>query len=364
VFLVALNVREVPPRLRFSAIGIGSAALTVLVVAGVPLAFQFFGPGSLLGGVTVPNLPQDLAGFTVPGTLQYYASPADVAANRHFLANAAENTGYLGWPLIGVLVACCVVLVLRRDRFVYWWIPTTLFTVSVSLGAVVQLNKDSTGVRTPWDLLDRMPVINSVVTARFSVITTLLVALLLAWTLATMRDRNVYIAGLLGVALALVPLRPGGPHGGIMRDTTPTFFSSGAASRTMPAGSVVYVMPQGASPFVAADVMRWQIESHLSFSVVGGYAVFSRDGKTNYHGQLPRFAELLQRYADRGVLPGEDQIVAARPSIRPSKVRYIVITLRQRHAALATKTAVAITGCTPSRVDDVTVCTVPRRLPV
>ena len=105
VILAATDWRAVAGRVRHAAIGLGVAALATVVIAGVPLGYQFFGPLALAHGVLPTGQRLDLAGLVRPGVSQYYASASDIAAFRAMPANGVENTGYLGWALIGVTLA-------------------------------------------------------------------------------------------------------------------------------------------------------------------------------------------------------------------------------------------------------------------
>jgi hypothetical protein len=361
VALAVLYPKRVRSHLRYAAAGVGVAVALALAIAGVPLWYQFRGPLALHRGVTLVNLPLDLAGVVRPSELQYYASKADVLAARHFRANAAENTGYLGWPLLILMLGIVVWLAIRRDRFAYWWLLCAGLTFWLSLGPYVWVNGHETSVAAPWLILRDVPVVRSVVTARFTLVLTLLVALLLAWGLSRLHDRRAYLAGLVIVALAFVPLRPAGRYDQIQKVPTPRFFSTTAVNLIKP-GSTVFILPQGNNPGVASTVMYWQIKAHMRFNIIGGYSVFNRDGESNYHGEMPAYTKVLLDAA-RGTLPTAIDLWKAQPTIAPSKVRYFVITKYLPHPGYAADAAQALTGCAPQHVADVTVCTVPDRLP-
>src|SRR5207344_2984510 len=101
-----------------------------------------------------------------------YASEADVAANQAYSAIRVENTGYLGWPLLVVLIAMAIWLVLRGDRFGWWWLLTTGVTVALSLGTPVMFNGAKLGPG-PWALIDEWPLTETIVAVRFTLLTTL-----------------------------------------------------------------------------------------------------------------------------------------------------------------------------------------------
>jgi hypothetical protein len=353
--LAVLHPHHAARRVRPGALGLGVAAVTALVIAGGPLAYQFLGPGALPHGVPATGQRLDLAGIVRPGPAQYYASPSDIAANRQFPANGVENTGYLGWPLVIVALATCAWLMLKRERFAYWWLATTLVTVGLSLGTPLDVDGRSVGTG-PWALARRLPLLDGAVVVRFTLVTTLLVALILAWGLARLRGRAL-AAGLVVVAAALVPLRPPGRYGAIVDFAPPRFFTTSAVT-VIPPGSRVYVMPYAERPRPAARVMAWQLRAHLRFDLIGGYSVFDHDSTMSYVAALPPFARLLNDVGATAVAPPAAALDAARPSVAASGVRFVVITEQQPQAGLVARTAARLTGCRPRVAADVTLCEV------
>ncbi len=355
--LAAVHPRKVAERLRHSVIGLGVAASTAIVIAGVPLGFQFFGPHALPNGVLPTKQRLDLAGLVRPSGLQYYASDADVVANKAFPANGVENTGYLGWALIAVVLAMCIALMIRRERFAYWWLATALVTVALSVGTPVVVNGHEIGPGL-WALLRRLPTFDGVVVVRFTLITTLLVALLLAWGLARLRGRA-YAVGLIVVAAALLPLRPHARYNAILPITTPRFFTTSAVHE-IPSGVNVFVMPYVSRPQPMARVMVWQIRTHLRFHLIGGYSVFNRHGHMTYGADLPAFAKVLASVGTTGQRPSAQRVSDARASVRQSRARYVVISDEQPNVRAVIQAAADLTGCTPRRAADVTLCQIPR----
>ena len=355
VILAATDWRAVAGRVRHAAIGLGVAALTAVVIAGVPLGYQLFGPLALAHGVVPSGQRLDLSGLVRPGVSQYYASASDIAAFKAMPANGVENTGYLGWALIGVTLAMCAALMIRRERFVFWWLGTTLVAVALSLGTPVVANGRTLGAGL-WALVRRIPMLDGVVVVRFTLITTLLVALMLAWGLAKLNGRA-FAVGLIVVAAALVPLRPAARYYGIVPIKTPRFFTTSAVN-VIPRDATVFLMPYGTDPGTVAVPMQWQIRAHLRFRLIGGYSVFSHHGRMTYGPDLPAFARTLRDIGVSGLPPSAAELAAGRASIGPSRVRYVVIADGQWNAALVFRTAAELTGCTPRRSLDVTLCEV------
>lgn len=343
-------------RVRHLVFGTVVAGVIAVVICGVPLAYQFFGPYAPSG--IIPNhLSVDIAALVRPGQLQYFADHADIAANNRYTTNVVENTGYLGWPIVILVVGLSIYYMIRRDRFGYWWLLTAAASVIVSLGSPVTFNGSVLG-RGPWAGLRKLPLLDSVVAPRFSVITILLVAFILARWLGSLRGRAL-VVGAVVAAASLVPLVPAGPYGEISVVQTPRFFATSAVT-VLPEGSPTLVLPYASGPNPAGQVMAWQVKAHLRFNLIGGYSVFKLDGQMSYVAFYPRFGTLLSDVGQTGKLPGPLQIALAQPGIRMSKVRNIVIvTALQPDAALVVRAAELVTGCTARQVADVTVCTVP-----
>jgi len=357
VILAATDWRAVAGRVRHAAIGLGVAALTTVVIAGVPLGYQFFGPLALARGVLPTGQRLDLAGLVRPGVSQYYASASDIAAFKAMPANGVENTGYLGWALIGVTLAMCVALMIRCERFAFWWLGTALVTVALSLGTPVVVSGRTLGTG-PWEWVHRIPMFDGVLVVRFTLITTLLVALMLAWGLAKLNGRA-FAAGLIVVAAVFVPLRPAARYDAILPIKTPRFFTTSAV-KAIPRDATVFLMPYGTEPGTVAVPMEWQIRAHLRFRLIGGYSVFNHHGQMTYGPDLPVFARMLRDIGQSGQPPSAAELATGRASVGPSRVRYVVIADGQWNAGLVVRTAAELTGCTPRRSVDVTVCEVRR----
>lgn len=347
-WLMVLNPREVRPRARYALIGGCVSLATAVPIAAVPLGYQFFGPNSLKR--FLPEMGRaDLASFVRPSLLQYYSSPADVHANLSFPANGAENTGYLGWPLIIAALAVCAWYAVRRERFAIWWLLTALSLAVLMLGSPIDLNARAV-IRGPWAIIRRLPLMSGVIPVRFSLLMLLLIAGLIAWTLARLHGRALVAGALVAVAV-LIPLRPVVPIHGSVLPATPKFFTTSAVD-VIPRGAVTAVLPQAGFPHNAA--MVWQIRARLRFALVGGYSVFKVRGHATYFPQLPAFINALREIGrgDRNPQP----LAALRSSVADSRVRFIVITDLQPNMHAVAAAAATITGCKPREVADVLVC--------
>jgi hypothetical protein len=359
LFLVAVNHRQVPSKARYAAISVAVAAAVAVVLAAYPLWYQFFSRLTMHGGLFVHPLALDVASFVRPSGLFYFATPADRAANTTYPAFGPDNTGYLGLPLLLVIAASLVWLAVKRNLFAAWWLPTALVVWVLSLGTPLWVNGHRTTVPGLWSVFTRISELKSLVVSRFSLFTALLVALLIAWCLTRLSGRAYAVATGV-VSVALVSLLPAGRYDEIAHIDTPAFFTE-AVARAIPAGATVLILPlSGSAPRrTAAVAMYWQVQAHMRFNIIGGYGIFSRNGKWSYYGEIPPFAHMLDDAGRTGDPPPAAELPVSRKSLTESKASYIVITNRYPHPVAAATAAQALTGCEPEQVADVTLCAVP-----
>lgn len=351
-WLALVNRDRVRDRTRYAvhalAVGVGVTA----VIVAVPLYYQFLGTGAL-SGFTTQTMRADVASLVRPSVLVAYASRDSIRANFHYPANGAENTGYLGWPLIIATVCVCAWFILRRDRVVTWWALTTISVIVFEFGSPISLNGRAIG-HGPWAVVRQLPLMGGVIPNRFSLLVLLLIGGLIAWTLARLRGRAL-AAGVAIAALVLVPLRPNLPLRSGPVPPTPRFFTTSAVE-AIPPGAVTIVLPQAGFP--RAQAMLWQVRAHLRFALVGGYGVFEKDGKATYFPQLPGFEQALRQVGFTGRIDAAG-LARLRGTDATTGVRYVVITREQPHADEVARASALVTGCTPRPVADVVLCAIP-----
>jgi hypothetical protein len=346
-------------RLRYAVTGTVTGAAVAFVIAGVPLGIQFLGPHALHGGVGASDQRLGLAGTVVPGRFQHFSTAWDRQYFQTRLpANGIENTGYLGWLLIALIIGTCIWLGAVRDRFVWWWLITAVLTVALSLGTPAELDSrhQLTG-HSPWAAVQKLPLLKGVVPVRFTLITALLVVLLLGWGLARLRPGLPAAIGVVAVLLCYVTLWPAGHYTKFQKVQTPAFFTSSAVQR-LPAGTNALLLPVTTDPEDGARVMVWQLRAEMRFKIAGGWSVFSNGGRMTYQPQLPGYLGLLNGVGGTGQPPSPAALAAARSSVAGSGIDYIVITQQQPNESAVASAAAAITGCRLEQVADVTVCQV------
>jgi hypothetical protein len=141
-----------------------------------------------------------------PSLLQHFASLADRRANLHFPANGAENTAFLGWPLIIACLVCVPGSSSTGTRFGVWWLLSTAAVVSLSFGTIMQVNGHAIG-HGPWNVYRIVPFLNCTQVVRFSAITALMIGFLIAHTLGGL-DLRWQLVTAVALTAAMIPYGP------------------------------------------------------------------------------------------------------------------------------------------------------------
>ena len=214
----------------------------------------------------------------------------------------AEAGGYIGLPLIALLVYC--VWRFRRRREILMTAGLAIIAEVLSFGPTLVVYGHNTHVPLPWDLLGRLPMMDDVLPVRLSLYVTMFAAMTLAIAVAafsgddtrhgsdsskTRRDGHRpwfsprIVAGVL-VAASVCSLIPRWPVTSMPNSaSTPTFFTSDAAL-AIPKGAVVLTYPLGVFPVIPS--ILWQITDHYRWKTIGGYG-FIPNGPTSTIGIPP-----------------------------------------------------------------------------
>jgi hypothetical protein len=255
--------------------GIGVGCAVVLVLAGYPLWIQFFGPLHQYGSpFTQDFYKNDLSGFIVPSSLELIHSAASAAEATRYQGNLPEYLGYLGGPLLIVLVGAAV----------WWWrhpviralAITWVLTAVFSLGGTLLVNgHEHPAVKLPWYWVQNLPVLASVLPDRFSLIADGVAAALLAFAIdaaipAAARGRRPELAVLACAVLAVLPILPR-PLPTSAVSPPPPGWSAVFADLRLPASATVLVVPVPTPTFT--EPMRWQATSGEPSSLIGGYFI-------------------------------------------------------------------------------------------
>ncbi|HEX8347135.1 MAG TPA: DUF2079 domain-containing protein [Actinoplanes sp.] len=313
VFLLTWSLSRSTWREARAALPRVTASLTVAAaVAGTilayPLYMHFAGPQSFGGtGFNQRRYSEDLGAY-----LSYaHQSLAGWAGFAGPLApNLTEETSFFGPPLVLLVVVALVLLRRGADRahravLRALSITGVVFLV-LSLGPRLHFYHDETDIPLPYAVLGRLPLFNSALPARYSLVVAGVVGIVLA--LAADRalrtsSRPWRAVGGAGLAVALVPLFPVALPWQ-ERFQEPAFIANGTWQRYVPADGVLLTLPVASN--VVADGQRWQAYTMArggrQFRIPGGYFLGpGGEDDTGRIGAIPRrTAWLMERAARYG----------------------------------------------------------------
>jgi hypothetical protein len=214
------------------------------------------------------NSPQefsaDLLNFFLPTpvTLLGHKQFAAVAAN--FRGNFSEATGYLGSPLLAVLLVFTIV---------FWSRPwarllalTFLFVCLCSLGPVLHVSGVPT-IALPWAVCERLPLIDQMLPTRLSMYAFLIAGVMAALYLSNPIHTGIVrlmIGGL--IVLFLWPNVSYFRSVGTSKVETPAFFLTGTYQHYLKRGETVVVLPWGNR----GNGKLWQAQTNMYFRIAEG----------------------------------------------------------------------------------------------
>jgi hypothetical protein len=273
--LAASHPRAVRDRARDVASGIGVSVAVVLLICGHALWVQFAGP------LTQHNHPAGPEPFT--NRLAFFVDPAGnlllhtpAAAAAAYSRGLSEYLGYLGWPLLAVLVAATIRY--WRDPKVrtmaVLWLALELF--SLGGGTLSHGGFQLPGYLLPFHWLQGSPVLSQALPDRLSILADGAAGAVLAFSLDPARRaalaspawrRPIPAAVAVLAVLPLVPLRyPAAPVA-----ATPAGWQAAFARLRLAPGARVLVVPVALQR--DTEVMRWQADTGDPASMIGGYFI-------------------------------------------------------------------------------------------
>jgi len=287
--LAASRPRAVPGAVRRVAAGLAVAAAVTAVIAGYPLWVQFFGPLRQHGSpFMLDYFKSDLSSFVVPSSYQLFHTAGSAAAAARYQGQLPEYLGYLGWPLL-VVLALAAIACWRR-------LPARAVAVAClvlgvfSLGGTLLFGaRHHPAIKLPWYWLQGLPLLESALPDRFSLVADGAAAALLAFAVdaavpvfAAFAARCPPRLGLPRLAggwrpvavvmaaavLAVLPIVPK-PLPVAAATPVPAGWSAAFAALRLPPSASVLVVPVPMSAFT--EPLRWQADTGEPRSLVGGY---------------------------------------------------------------------------------------------
>ncbi len=351
----------------------GWAVGTFVVLGAYPVWVMFFGPYQFTGAVQskaqLAVFSSDLASIVLPTRLFWLAPGfATGVSDRFDGANLAEATGYLGLTLLAVVVVG--VIWLRRKPLVVAAGVTVVVSFVCSLGPRIVVAGHHTGVPGPDAVLTHVPILDSVTPARFDLGVALGSAVILGFVLAEVEIRwagwgargshsrrssavrRGRLVALALAAVALFPLLPAWPYLSVPA-SVPSFFTTTAVDRVVPAGSVVAIYPV---PREADDqAMLWQAVSGMRFRQLGGFIIArGPDGTASFFADPSTieacFDELYAGGSASAAVCQPDELVA---SLNRLQVTRVLVPTEVGNAAVAGAVVTRAVGSDPVADDGV-----------
>ncbi len=282
--IAASRPRQVAGQVRAVAGGLATAACVTALIAGYPLWVQFFGPLQQRGSpFTTDFFKGDLAGFVVPSSLMVFHTAASAAEAAHYQGQLPEYLGYLGWPLL-VLLVLAAVRFWRRLPVRATAVTAAVFGVFSLGGTLLASGHEHAWLKLPWYWVQGLPVLSAALPDRFSIPADGAAAALLAFALDAARaawaayavravprlasGRRPAAVVMSAGLLAVLPILPR-PLPAAAAIPVPPGWSAVFASLRLPASAPVLVVPIPMSTFT--EPLRWQADTGEPGSLVGGY---------------------------------------------------------------------------------------------
>jgi hypothetical protein len=298
--LAAERPRAALRRARAAAAGLATAAAVMALICGYALWVQIDGPLSehsiLLGSWSVTP-----AFFVVPPGELLIHTPASAALADSFQPGGqTEYLGYLGGPLLLVLLAAMIRF--WRDPKVRAAAVTFAMLELWSLGGgtLVIGRFRYPGYLLPWHWLQGLPGLAQVMPDRFAILADGAVAALLAFSLDRARSaapqarRRRRHAPAAVTVLAILPLFPM-PFQASPLTPVPAGWEAAFGRLRLTPDARVLVVPIPILRCTAA--MRWQADTGVPGSLIGGY--FLGPDQTGQASFSPGPTTLAARYLDQ-----------------------------------------------------------------
>ena len=319
--LAVSRPRAVADKIATVAAGLGVAACVTAVIAGYPLWVQFFGPLQQHGSPFTPDFfKNDLSSFVVPSSYLLFHTSGSAAAALRYQGHLPEYLGYLGWPLIIVLLLAAIAGWRR--------LPVRAAAVAFAVLSVFSLGgtllfggHEHHAIKLPWYWLEGLPLLNAALPDRFSIVADGAGAALLAFAVDAARPAFAAFAArrLPRLAVgwrpaAVVMCRRGPGRLAHRAEAAARRRRDSAAARLVggvrrAAAAGVGQRPGGADP---------DVHLHRTAALAGRHGRTRLAGRRVFHGPGLERAQLhrRERHAGRGPVPERHLDLFARRACR------------------------------------------------
>lgn len=252
---------------------VGLAGIVTIILASPFLLYLVKGMKVVPGQLNDPDFHSaDILNFLVPTPVTLPGGALFSSVSDQFTGNISEQDAYIGLPFFLLAVYFSTIafrssLLVKRCVLVFW------ISVLFSLGGVLHAGKNVAHVPLPWHLVDRLPVVSSVLPVRFAMFTSLALAVLCGVFLAQRPTVGRY-----GVVLCgLLFLFPAPAAQGWEATTSSPFFTEASIKRHFGNDPVLVVLPFG----YLGHSMAWQLQSGYAFRQTGGYLGYTPTSEHN-----------------------------------------------------------------------------------
>ena len=147
------------------------AAVVFVGMTGVPLAYQFFGPGRIVGPIEFRNrFVTDIVNVVVPNAYAALDPHFALSLSERWSGFTIENDAYIGLPLI--VIGVFTIAVWWRERWVRLVGLGTIGALVWSLGPFLHFEGVSESIiGLPGAVLTLVPVTENILPARFDLFT-------------------------------------------------------------------------------------------------------------------------------------------------------------------------------------------------
>jgi hypothetical protein len=232
-----------------------------------PYLFHAFG-----GGSAPPVRPRsslhilDYANLIYPTKTTWLRPSNSDAITGKFTSSLVEIGGYLGIPLLIILVVAVTTMRPGRARRGVWMLALAALVADLlAAGPKMTVNGHQLGTGL-WSLVQRLPAIGEAIPMRLEMYAVLFIALIVALWLAAPGLRA-WRFGLAGLAVVCFLPNPSGAFW-TAQARQPVFFRTGAYKKVIHRGDVALVFPYTDR---VSWSMLWQGETGFRFRMIGGH---------------------------------------------------------------------------------------------
>lgn len=207
----------------------------------------------------------DLLNLIVPGPLKLISNSFTLHIYSHFTGNVSEQNGYIGLPLLFLLVLFAKEF--WRERLGKLLILFIIITFITSLGPFLHIDGKAY-ISMPWRLISHIPLLKHALPGRFALFMSLALSVAMAYWLTNSKKNIYYKTAILSLSLLfMLPIFNYKTRGWAQPLLAPKFITNKMYRKWLKPGDVVVILPYSTE----GNSMYWQMRSEMYFKMAGGY---------------------------------------------------------------------------------------------